>query len=95
MGYNALMLEQFSRTGLLLGTDAMDILAQSRVAVFGIGGEGDHVVEALASSGIFNFDLIDSDKVSLTNLNRQIIASHRTSLTLRKRKNPFNQIWTS
>ena len=78
MGYNSLMLEQFSRTGLLLGTDAMDILAQSRVAVFGIGGVGGHVVEALARSGIFNFDLIDSDKVSLTNLNRQIIASHKT-----------------
>lgn len=72
------MLEQFSRTGLLLGKDAMELLASRHVAVFGIGGVGGHVVEALARSGIFNFDLIDSDKVSLTNLNRQIIASHKT-----------------
>lgn len=72
------MLEQFSRTGLLLGKDAMELLASRHVAVFGIGGVGGHAVEALARSGIFNFDLIDSDKVSLTNLNRQIIASHKT-----------------
>ncbi|MCQ2592244.1 MAG: tRNA threonylcarbamoyladenosine dehydratase [Treponema sp.] len=72
------MLNQFSRTELLVGTQNMDILKKARVAVFGIGGVGGYVVEALARSGIQHLDLIDNDKVSLTNLNRQIIATHST-----------------
>lgn len=70
--------DQFSRTALLLGEKAMDILARSRVAVFGVGGVGGYVVEALARSGVGALDLIDNDRVSLTNLNRQIIALHST-----------------
>ena len=69
---------QFSRTQLLLGTDAMERLAGSRVAVFGIGGVGGYVCEALVRSGVGAFDLIDNDQVSLSNLNRQIIATHKT-----------------
>lgn len=72
------MKDQFSRTKLLYGDAAMDRLARSRVAVFGIGGVGGYVVEALARSGIGALDLIDDDKVCLTNLNRQIIAAHST-----------------
>lgn len=72
------MLTQFSRTELLLGKDAMDRLAGSRVAVFGIGGVGGYVCEALVRSGVGAFDLIDDDKVCLTNLNRQIIATRKT-----------------
>lgn len=72
------MLTQFSRTELLLGRDAMDRLSDSRVAVFGIGGVGGYVCEALVRSGVGCFDLIDNDKVCLTNLNRQIIATHKT-----------------
>ena len=72
------MLNQFSRTQLLLGRDAMDRLAESRVAVFGIGGVGGYVCEALARSGVQAFDLIDDDKVCLTNINRQIIATRKT-----------------
>jgi len=72
------MLNQFSRTELLLGKEAMEILERSRVAVFGIGGVGGYVVEALARSGVGAFDLIDDDKVCLTNLNRQIIATRKT-----------------
>ena len=72
------MLNQFSRTELLLGKEAMEILEHSRVAVFGIGGVGGYVVEALARSGVGAFDLIDDDKVCLTNLNRQIIATRKT-----------------
>ena len=72
------MLDQFSRTELLLGKDAMDKLAGSRVAVFGIGGVGGYVCEALVRSGIGSFDLVDHDKVCLTNLNRQIIATRKT-----------------
>ncbi len=72
------MLNQFSRTQLLLGQDAMDFLRQSRVAVFGIGGVGGYAVEALARSGVGAFDLIDDDKICLTNLNRQIIATRKT-----------------
>lgn len=71
------MEEQFSRTALLLGEEAMERLKASRVAVFGIGGVGGYVCEALVRSGVGAFDLIDSDKVSLSNLNRQIIATHR------------------
>ena len=72
------MLNQFSRTELLLGKEAMNKLENSRVAVFGIGGVGGYVCEALARSGVYSFDLIDDDKVCLTNLNRQIIATRRT-----------------
>ena len=69
------MLNQFSRTELLFGKEAMERLEQSRVAVFGIGGVGGYTVEALVRSGIGALDLIDDDKVCLTNLNRQIIAT--------------------
>ena len=72
------MLNQFSRTELLLGRDAMERLAQSRVAVFGIGGVGGYVCEALVRSGVGAIDLIDNDRVCLTNLNRQIIATRKT-----------------
>ena len=72
------MLNQFSRTQLLLGEDAMKKLAGSRVAVFGVGGVGGYVCEALVRSGVGAFDLIDDDKVCLTNLNRQIIATRST-----------------
>ena len=72
------MLNQFSRTELLLGKEALDKLAGSRVAVFGIGGVGGYVCEALVRSGVGEFDLVDDDKVCLTNLNRQIIAARKT-----------------
>ncbi|MCI9219856.1 MAG: tRNA threonylcarbamoyladenosine dehydratase [Lachnospiraceae bacterium] len=72
------MTGQFARTELLLGKAAMERLRRSRVAVFGIGGVGGHVCEALARSGIGAFDLVDDDRVSLTNLNRQIIAAVST-----------------
>ncbi len=72
------MSERFSRTELLLGKDAMDHLAKCRIAVFGIGGVGGYVCEALARSGIGTFDLIDDDKVCLSNINRQIIATNKT-----------------
>lgn len=68
----------FSRTQLILGSETMDKLANSRVAVFGIGGVGSFTVEALARSGIGEIDLIDSDKVCISNLNRQIIATFNT-----------------
>lgn len=69
------MLNQFSRTELLIGKEAMEILKNSRVAVFGIGGVGGHAVEALARSGVGTLDIIDNDKVSLTNINRQLFAT--------------------
>ena len=72
------MLNQFSRTELLLGKDAMEKLADSRVAVFGIGGVGGYTVEALARSGVGTIDIIDDDKVCLTNINRQIYATQKT-----------------
>ena len=72
------MLTQFSRSQLLLGKEAMDRLKNTRVAVFGVGGVGGFVCEALVRTGIGAFDLIDDDKVCLTNLNRQIIATHKT-----------------
>ncbi len=72
------MLNQFSRTELLLGKDAMEKLTDSRVAVFGIGGVGGYTVEALARSGVGTIDIIDDDKVCLTNINRQIYATHKT-----------------
>ena len=72
------MQDQFSRTELLLGKEAMEKLKTSRVAVFGIGGVGGYVCEALIRSGVGKFDLIDDDRVCLTNLNRQIIATRKT-----------------
>ena len=72
------MLTQFSRTELLLGKEAMNRLEGARVAVFGIGGVGGYVCEALARSGVGKLDLIDNDKVCMSNLNRQIIATRKT-----------------
>ncbi len=72
------MKEQFARTGLLLGEAGMERLQNARVAVFGVGGVGGYVVEALARSGVGALDLIDNDTVALSNLNRQIIATLRT-----------------
>ena len=72
------MLNEFSRTRMLLGDVAMARLAAARVAVFGVGGVGGYVVEALARSGVGALELIDDDTVSLTNINRQIIALHST-----------------
>ena len=71
-------LNQFSRTQLLLGQESMDLLADATVAVFGIGGVGGYVCEGLVRSGVGAFDLVDDDKVCLTNLNRQIIATRKT-----------------
>ncbi len=71
-------MDQFSRTELMLGSDAMKKLKSSRVAVFGLGGVGGYVVEALARAGVGHLDLIDHDTISLTNLNRQILATHKT-----------------
>ena len=70
------MSEQYIRTELLLGEEALQKLSRSRVAVFGVGGVGGYVCEALVRSGIGAFDLIDDDTVALSNLNRQIIATH-------------------
>lgn len=72
------MSNPFSRTELLFGNNAMKILGKSRIAVFGVGGVGGYVVEALVRSGVGAIDLIDNDKVCLTNLNRQIIATRKT-----------------
>lgn len=72
------MLNQFSRIQLLYGKEAMDKLKNSRVAIFGLGGVGGYVGETLVRSRIGSFDLIDDDKISLTNLNRQIIATYDT-----------------
>ena len=72
------MKEQFSRTGLLLGEAALEKLHRARVAVFGIGGVGGYTVEALARCGVGSLDLIDSDTVSVSNINRQILATHST-----------------
>lgn len=71
-------MEAFVRTELLLGRDAIERLQQARVAVFGLGGVGGYVVEALARSGVGALDLIDHDTVSVSNLNRQIFALHST-----------------
>lgn len=72
------MLNQFSRTQLLFGTEGMERLYRARVAVFGIGGVGGYTVEALARSGVGELDLIDDDRVCLTNVNRQIFATRKT-----------------
>lgn len=72
------MQEQFIRTGLLIGEEGIERLQNARVAVFGVGGVGGHVVEALARSGVGTLDLIDNDTVCLSNINRQIVATHST-----------------
>lgn len=72
------MKEQFERTGLLIGEEGLDRLARARVAIFGVGGVGGYVAEALARSGVGTLDLIDNDKVSVSNINRQIIATWST-----------------
>ena len=72
------MKEQFSRTEILLGPEAVSKLQQARVAVFGVGGVGGYTVEALARCGVGQLDLIDSDTVSISNINRQILATHST-----------------
>ena len=72
------MVNQFSRLELIIGKEAVEKLSSSYVAVFGLGGVGGYVVEALIRSGLGTVDIIDNDKVSLTNLNRQIIATHST-----------------
>jgi len=72
------VLNQFSRTELLIGKEKIEKLKKTKVAIFGIGGVGSFVVEALVRAGVENFILVDNDKVCLTNLNRQIIATHKT-----------------
>ena len=72
------MLNEFSRTELLIGKEALNILSKAKVAIFGIGGVGSFVVEGLARSGIGNFVLVDDDKVCKTNINRQLIATSKT-----------------
>ena len=72
------MHDQYSRTRILLGDDALDKLRNARVALFGLGGVGGYAAEALARSGVGHLDLIDNDTVSVTNLNRQILALHST-----------------
>ena len=71
-------MNQFSRTELLIGKEGLEKLAKAKVAVFGIGGVGSFVVEGLARAGVGNFILVDDDKICLTNLNRQIIATRNT-----------------
>lgn len=73
------MLNQFSRTELLYGKEAMERLTNARVAIFGLGGVGGYTAEALARSGVGTFDLIDDDKVCLTNLNRQTLRPEKRS----------------
>lgn len=72
------MLDQFSRTELLFGVDAMEKLQNSHVAVFGVGGVGGHLAEALIRGGVGKLTLVDNDTVALTNLNRQMVATHST-----------------
>ena len=72
------MLNEFSRTELLLGQDGMKKLKSSSVAIFGVGGVGSYIAEALARSGVGKLILIDNDEVTITNLNRQLIALHST-----------------
>lgn len=72
------MIHEFSRTELLIGTEAMERLKHASVMVFGVGGVGSHCIDALARSGVGNLILIDNDKVSLTNINRQSVANHHT-----------------
>ena len=72
------MENEFSREELLIGAEAIEKLKNSKVAIFGIGGVGSYVLEALARAGVQNFVLVDNDKISITNINRQIIAIHKT-----------------
>ncbi len=72
------MTEEFKRTGLILGAQALEKLKSSRVCVFGVGGVGSYVVEALARSGVGSIDVVDNDEVATSNINRQIIALHST-----------------
>ena len=72
------MVTQFSRTELVLGKENVEKLKKAKVAIFGIGGVGSFVAEGLARAGIGNFILVDNDTVSLTNINRQLIATHKT-----------------
>ena len=72
------MINQFSRTELIFGEEALEKLANARVSVFGVGGVGGYAVEALARSGVGALDIIDNDTVALSNINRQIIALHST-----------------
>ena len=71
-------LHEFSRTELIIGSDGVEALASAKVAVFGVGGVGSYAVEALARAGIGEFVLVDNDKIALTNINRQLVASHKT-----------------
>ena len=71
-------MDPFTRTALLLGADAMEKLRSARVAIFGLGGVGGYVAEALARSGVGALDFIDHDTISITNINRQILATHKT-----------------
>ena len=72
------MINQFSRTELLIGKEGIKKLQNAKIAIFGIGGVGSYVVEALARAGVGNFILVDNDKICETNINRQIIATHKT-----------------
>lgn len=72
------MLEEFSRTELLIGKDGIEKLQKANVAIFGVGGVGSYVVEALARAGVGQFILVDNDTVSISNINRQLIATHKT-----------------
>ncbi len=72
------LMEEFSRTALLLGDKAMQTLARAKIAVFGVGGVGGYTVEALARSGVGTLHLIDDDRIALSNINRQILATHDT-----------------
>ncbi len=76
--YNSTMLNQFSRTEALINTSSLDKLRNSKVMIFGIGGVGGYILESLARCGIGEIHIVDNDKISLTNINRQIIALHST-----------------
>ena len=79
------MENQFSRTELLIGKDGVDKLRKAKVAIFGIGGVGSYVLEALVRAGIENYMIVDDDVVSISNLNRQIIATRSTILVIVQR----------
>ena len=86
------MQNQFSRTQLLLGKEAINTLSESRVAVFGIGGVGGYTVEVLARSGVGQLDVFDDDRVCLTNVNRQIYALLLANTKLISQKNAFMKL---
>ena len=85
------MINEFSRSELLLGPDSMNRLKNTTIALFGIGGVGSHCAEALARAGIGTLILADNDRVSLTNINRQSIAYHSTEMCIRDRDQGMNQ----